>query len=55
LNLNKALNRERKIRKRRSGMRIDNRSIFTLEEVKKNRALKIKKEREEKEKLLEEI
>jgi hypothetical protein len=52
-NLKKSLNRERKIQRRRTGMVIDNRSIFTVQEIQKKKSIQIKKEREEKEKMLE--
>lgn len=54
LNINKINKRDSKINKRKNGMRISGRSIFTLEEVKKKKAEKIKKEREAKERLLQE-
>ena len=54
MKLEKACRRQQKINKRKNGMRVDNKSIFTLEEVKRNKALEIKKKREEKEKQLEE-
>jgi hypothetical protein len=50
----KALRRDRKKRKDRYGMRIDNRNIFQIENVKKKRDLEIKRQREEKESMLDE-
>lgn len=50
MNLDKAVKRDRKRQRRKYGHVVENRSIFTLEEVKVKKALKIKKEREEKEK-----
>jgi hypothetical protein len=44
------MRRENKIQKRRNGMRISNRSIFTLEEIKKKKAEEIRMERERLEK-----
>jgi hypothetical protein len=49
MKLEKALQRDRKINKRRSGMKVDNRSIFTIQEIQKKKADEIKREREEKE------
>lgn len=46
--LSKALKRDRKIRKRKSGMVVDNRGIFVLEEVKKKKSDKIKATRKRK-------
>ena len=51
--LYKAYSRDRKIKKRKYGMRIDNRNIHILEEIKRKKDLEIAQEREEKEKLLE--
>ncbi len=48
MKISKALARERKYAKRRK-MQVDGRSIFTIENAKKKRAIKIKREREEKE------
>lgn len=52
MNLNKATKRDRKRQKRKYGHVVDGRSVFVIEEVKVKKALKIKKEREEKEKRL---
>lgn len=51
MKIHKALKRDKKIQRRKSGHTMDNRSIFLLEEEKKKRALQIRKEREEKENL----
>jgi hypothetical protein len=53
MNLRKALERERKQHKRKSGMVIDSKSVFTIQRIQKERAEQIRKERENKEKLLE--
>jgi hypothetical protein len=49
----KALRRDRKINRRRTGHQVDGRSVFLLEEEKKKRAEAIKRRREEKEASLE--
>ena len=54
MNLNKASKRDNKLRKRKSGHREDGRSVFTIKEIQKNRALKIRKEQQRKQDLLEE-
>lgn len=54
MDISKCNNRDRKLDKKKNGMRISGRSLFVLEEVKKKRAEKIKHEREEKERLLKE-
>jgi len=54
VDISKCNNRDRKLDKKKNGMRISGRSLFVLEEVKKKRAEKIKHEREEKERLLKE-
>lgn len=51
MKIDKATRRDSKIDRRKNGMRIDNRSIFTIQEVEKKRSQQIKKEREEKERL----
>ena len=48
--LRKAKNRDRKRKKARHGMRITNRGIFTLEEIKYKKAQKIKSEERKKRK-----
>lgn len=45
MNINKINSRDSKLNRRRHGMRVSGRSIFTLEEIKKKKADKIKKER----------
>ena len=55
MNLTKAIQRDREINKRKNGHRVDNRSIFLLEEQKKKKAEQIRKEREAKEKLILEL
>lgn len=50
--IEKALKRDRKINKRRFGMRVENRSIFTIQEVEKKKSEEMKRQREEKEKRL---
>jgi len=52
MNLHKALERERKQHKRKNGMVIDSKSVFTIQQIQKERAEQLKKEREEKELLL---
>jgi hypothetical protein len=47
MKISKAENRDRKIHKKRHGMRINGRSLFTIQEILKNRADLIKKEREQ--------
>ncbi len=53
MNLYKAQQRDKKINKRHHGMVVDSKSVLTIERLQKERAEQIKKEREEKEKLLE--
>lgn len=53
MKLSKASQRDRKINRRKHGMVVDSKSVFTIQRVQKERAEQIKKEREEKEKLLE--
>lgn len=53
MNIDKALRRERKIQKRHYGMQVDGKNVFVSEEEKHKRAEQLRKEREEKEKLLE--
>lgn len=53
MNLAKAQSRDRKRNKSRLGMQVDGRSIFILQETQRERDLRIKREREEKQKLLE--
>lgn len=52
MNLRKALERERKQKKRKNGMVVDSKSVFTIQRIQKERAEQLKKEREEKEILL---
>jgi hypothetical protein len=47
MKIKKAENRDRKIHKKKHGMRINGTSLFTIQEILKNRADLIKKEREE--------
>jgi hypothetical protein len=54
MKLSKASKRDRKLQKRRGGHREDGRSVFTIKEIQKNRALKIRKEQQRKQDLLEE-
>jgi hypothetical protein len=49
MDIRKANRRDKKRHKTINGMKVDNRNIFILEEEKRKKALKIKKEREEKE------
>lgn len=49
MDIRKAFRRDSKINKRQNGMRVVNKSIFTIQEEEKKRSLQIKKEREEKE------
>ena len=49
MKLEKSLNRDRKINRRKGGHKVDNKGIFTIVETQKKKALRIKKEREEKE------
>ena len=51
--ISKAISRDRKINRRKNGHQIDNRGIFVIEETKRERARKIKQQREEKESLKE--
>lgn len=53
MNLHKASKRDNKLQKRRNGHREDGRSVFTIKEIQKNRALKIRKEQQRKQELLE--
>ena len=53
MNINKALQRDRKHNKRTHGMVVDSKSVFNIQRLQKERAEQLKKEREEKEKLLE--
>ena len=53
MNLKKAVNREHKKHKLRYGMKMDNRNIFILQEIQKKQAEEIKRQRLEKELLLE--
>jgi predicted metalloprotease len=50
--LSKATNRDRKIKKRKYGMRVDGKSVFVIKNAQKKRAVKIKQLRKEKEELL---
>ena len=43
MKLNKAKRRDRKYHKKKNGMKVDNRNIFILEEMKKKKADKEKK------------
>jgi hypothetical protein len=52
-NLRKSHNRDRKIEQRRYGHQVDNRSIFVIQELEREKAIRIKREREEKERSLE--
>lgn len=52
MKLNKAINRDKKRRIKIHGMREDGRSNKLLERLKRERAIRIKKEREQKETLL---
>ena len=47
MKLNKALRREKRWKKKKDGMRVDSRSVFTIQEEQKKRADKVKKERRE--------
>jgi|WetSurMetagenome_2_1015567.scaffolds.fasta_scaffold424964_3 hypothetical protein len=47
MKISKAENRDRKIHKKKHGMRINGRSLFTIQEILRNRSELIKKEREE--------
>ena len=49
MNINKALKRERQQKKRKNGMRVDNKSIFTIQEVQKKKAELIRERRKQKE------
>jgi hypothetical protein len=49
MNLRKATQRERKINKRKNGMVVDSRSVFTIQRLQKERAEKIREERKIKE------
>ena len=46
--INKAISRDRKYRKRRYGIQVDNKGIFTLVEAQRKRDLEIKKNRKAK-------
>lgn len=46
MNINKAIKRDRKIKRRRYGHKVDGKSIFTIQEKQKQRAEQIKRERE---------
>lgn len=52
MNIFKAFRRDKKIQKRKNGMRVTNRSIFTIEEVKKKKSEEIRKNREAKDLLI---
>lgn len=52
MNILKAFRRDKKIQKRKNGMRVTNRSIFTLEEVKRKKYEEIRKNREAKDLLI---
>lgn len=54
MKLEKSVRRDRKISRRRGGHREDGRSVFTIQEEQRKRAEKIRREREEKEKRLNE-
>lgn len=51
MKVSKAMRRDRKFKKRKYGMKIDNKNIFLLEEEKRKKALQIKQERILKEQL----
>jgi hypothetical protein len=53
MKLAKALRRDNKISKRHYGMKVENRNILLLEEIKKDKAKKIKEERENAEAIAE--
>ena len=53
MNLRKAIERERKQHKRKTGMVVDSKSVFTIQQIQKKRAEQLKEEREKKELLLE--
>jgi hypothetical protein len=53
MNIKKAYSRDRKKKKNKDGMQVDNRNIFQLEEAKIKRALQIQQERLLKNSLLE--
>jgi hypothetical protein len=52
MDIKKAQRRDRKRVKRVKGMQVDGRSIFLTQEIQKRKSEEIKREREEKEKLL---
>jgi len=54
MKLQKAVKRDRKINRRQNGHLEDGRSVFTIQEEQRKRADKIKQERAEKEKRLNE-
>jgi hypothetical protein len=49
MNIEKALKRERQQEKRKNGMRVHNKSIFTIQEVQKKKSDLIKERRKQKE------
>jgi hypothetical protein len=51
--VSKSLNRERKIQKRNTGMKIGSKSVFQIQEEQKKRSEEIKRRREEKASLQE--
>lgn len=55
MKLSKASKRDRKLNKRRNGHREDGRSVFLIKQIQKEKALRIRKEQQEKEELLDEL
>jgi hypothetical protein len=49
MKINKATRRDNKINKRKNGMQVDNKSIFTITDAQKKRDLEIKNKRKAKE------
>lgn len=43
MKLEKAIKRDRDVNKRRSGHKVDGRSVFKIQEIQKERAIKIKR------------
>jgi hypothetical protein len=53
MKLSKCIDRDRRLQKRKKGHQEDGRSVFTIKEIQKKRALRIRQEQLRKEELLE--
>lgn len=51
MKIEKAIKRDHKIHQRKNGMRINGRSIFTIQEIEKKRTEERKRQQEEKERI----